>query len=230
MKENDALRMLIVDDEKNIRRFLQVTLASHGYSILEAATGTEALKKVTTGDPAFIILDLGLPDKDGIEVIREIRKGDTYIPILILSVRDQEVDKIEALDAGADDYLVKPFGAGELLARLRAVVRRLNPQPAILEAGKFRMDVDRHTIELAGQPLTLTPIEYEVLKLLIANTGKVVTRHKILQEIWKAELNPGSSHLLRVTMSKMRDKIEPDSDRPTYILTEMGVGYRLSSS
>ncbi len=227
MKQDNPFCALIVDDEKATRRFLQVTLASHGYSVVEAASGAEALKKAVVCDPAFILLELSLPDKDGVEVIREIRNRGIAVPIVILSVRDQEVDKIEALDAGADDYMTKPFNAGELLARLRAVVRRHRPQLAVLEAGKFRMDIDRHTLELAGQPLSLTPIEYEILRLLIANAGKVVTRHKILKEVWRAELTGRSSHLLHVTVSKLRDKIETDSDRPLYLLTEMGIGYRL---
>ncbi len=231
MKENNALRTLVVDDEKNIRRFLRVTLASHGHTIFEAANGAEALEKIAEADPTAIILDLGLPDKDGVEVIREIRGRGLTVPVVILSVRDQEVDKIEALDAGADDYLTKPFSAGELLARLRAVIRRLGPQSAVLDAGVFHMDTERHTVEISGKPLLLTPIEYEILRVLIVNAGKVVTYSKLLKEVWdKPEVTDSASHLMRVTMSKMRDKIEPDSDRPIYILTEMGIGYRLASA
>lgn len=231
MKENNSLRTLIVDDEKNIRRFLRVTLVSQGYSVFEAATGNEALKQLETCDPESIILDLGLPDKDGVDVIRDIRGRGIQVPIVVLSVRDQEVDKIEALDAGADDYLTKPFSAGELFARMRAVIRRLGTTSStVLEAGKFNMDLSRHSAELDGRSLSLTPIEYEVLRVLIANAGKVVTYRQMLKEVWnKSELTDSAAHLLRVTVSKLRDKVEPNSDRPVYITTEMGIGYRLSS-
>ncbi len=229
-KENSAVRTLIVDDEKNIRRLLRITLASNGYTVFEAANAEEALKEVETCEPSSIILDLGLPDKDGVEVIREIRGRGIHVPIIILSVRDQEVDKIEALDAGADDYLTKPFSSGELLARLRAVTRRLGPPLTVLDAGKFHMDISRHTVEVDGRPLLLTPIEYEILRVLIVNDGKVVTYRQMLKEVWnKDEVTDSSVHLLRVTVSKMRDKMEPDSGRPASILTEMGIGYRLSS-
>ena len=231
MKENHALRILVVDDEKTIRRFLKATLVSHGYAVFEASNGSEALENSISHHPDVIILDLGLPDRDGLEITREIRER-TKTPIVILSVREQEADKIQALDAGADDYLTKPFSAGELLARLRAVMRRLVPQDetTIFKTGELCMDIAKHTAELSSRSLQLTPTEYEILKVLILNVGKVVTQRQILKEVWnKTEDTEGASHLLRVTISNLRDKIEPDPDRPTYVLTEPGVGYRLHS-
>ncbi len=231
MKEKQALRILIVDDEKTIRRFLKTALVSYGYTVFEAANGLEALENSVSCHPDAIILDLGLPDKDGLEILREIRQR-TKTPIVILSVREQETDKIKALDAGADDYLTKPFSPGELLARLRAVMRRLVPQneTTVFKAGKLCVDIAKHTVELDGGSLELTPTEYEILKVLIVNAGKVVTQRQILKEIWnKTEDTEGASHLLRVTISNLRDKIEPNPDRPVYVLTEPGIGYRLHS-
>jgi len=231
MTGNHALRALIVDDEKTIRRFLKATLVSHSYAVFEASSASEALEKFVSCHPDVIILDLGLPDRDGIEILKDIRER-TKTPVVILSVRDQEAGKIQALDAGADDYLTKPFGSGELLARLRAVMRRLTPQneATVFEAGELCADIAKHTVELGGRSLQLTPTEYEVLKVLILNTGKVVTQRQILKEVWnKTEDIEGASHLLRVTISNLRDKIEPNPNRPAYVLTEPGVGYRLQS-
>ncbi len=231
MKENQALRALIVDDEKSIRRFLKAALVSHGYTVFEAPNGVEALENLASCHPDVIILDLGLPDQDGISVTHEIRKR-IKTPIIILSVRDQENDKILALDAGADDYLTKPFSVDELLARLRAVMRRLVPQneETVFKAGKLCVDVAKHTVELDESPLQLTPTEYEILKTLVLNAGKVVTQKQLLKEVWnKTEDMEGASHLLRVTISHLRNKLEPNPDRPTYVVTEPGVGYRLHS-
>ena len=229
MKENLALRVLIVDDEKPIRRFLKATLLAHQYKVAEASSGLETLEAALSFHPDAIVLDLGLPDKDGVEIIREIRTR-SKTPIVVLSVRDQESDKIQALDAGADDYLTKPFSAGELLARLRAVMRRLVPQDetTLFKAGNLCVDVAKHTAELDRRSLQLTPTEYDILKVLILNAGKVVTQQQILKEVWnKTEDREGASHLLRVTISNLRNKMEPDPDRPTYVLTEPGIGYRL---
>ena len=229
MKDNHALRVLIVDDEKTIRRFLKVTLSAHGYTVFEAANGIEALENSIACRPDAMILDLSLPDKEGLEIIKKIRER-ARTPIMVLSVRDQETDKILALDAGADDYLTKPFSAGELLARLRAVMRRLVPQneTTVFKAGNLCVDIAKHTVELDKRSLQLTPTEYEILKVLTLNMGKVVTQREILKEVWnKTEDIEGASHLLRVTISNLRDKIEPNPDRPTYILTEPGIGYRL---
>ncbi len=229
MTAEQSFRVLIVDDEKTVRRFLKATLHSQGYQIFEATNGNEALEASVSSHPDAIILDLGLPDMDGADVIRKIRKR-SKIPIIILSVRDDESDKIEALDAGADDYLTKPFNAGEMLARLRAVTRRLLPKDenTLFKTGKLSVDIAKHTVELNGRPINLTPTEYDVLKVLLMSAGNVVTHRQILQTVWnKSEDMEGVSHLLRVTVSNLRDKLEPDPDRPTYVLTEPGIGYRL---
>ena len=231
MSPEQALRVLIVDDENTIRRFLKVTLTFHGYNIYEASSGEEALECSVSKHPDAIILDLGLPDIDGIEVTRKIRER-TKTPIIILTVRDDESDKIAALDAGADDYLTKPFNAGELLARLRAVMRRLVPRDenTLFKTGKLTIDIGKHNVELDGKAVRLTPTEYDVLKILVMNAGRVVTHRQILKEVWnKAEDLEGVAHLLRVTISNLRDKIEPNPDRPIYVLTEPSLGYRLLS-
>ena len=231
MSPEQALRILIVDDENTIRRFLKVTLTSHGYNIYEACSGEEALDSSVSTHPDAIILDLGLPDIDGIEVTRKIRER-TKTPIIILTVRDDEADKIAALDAGADDYLTKPFNAGELLARLRAVMRRLVPRDenTLFKTGKLTVDIGKHNVELGGKAVRLTPTEYDVLKILVINAGRVVTHRQILKEVWnKAEDLEGVAHLLRVTISNLRDKIEPNPNRPIYVLTEPSLGYRLLS-
>ena len=231
MAQADKIRILVVDDEKTIRRFLKTTLISHDYDVSEAATGTEALDLAVSSHPDAIILDLGLPDIDGTEVTRKIRER-SKTPIIILSVREDESDKIAALDAGADDYLTKPFNAGEMLARLRAVMRRLVPQDekTLYKAGKLSIDIAKHSVEVRARPVHLTPTEYDVLKVLVMNAGKVMTHNRILKEIWnKTEEYDESLHLLRVTISNLRNKIESNPDRPVYILTEPGVGYRLSS-
>lgn len=228
---NEDMRILVVDDEKTIRRFLKATLISHSYNVFEATNAKEALEYSVSAHPDAIILDLGLPDMDGIEVTRQIRKR-AKTPIIILSVRENEADKIAALDAGADDYLTKPFNAGEMLARLRAVMRRLLPQNerSIFKVGKLSIDISSHSVEVKGQEVHLTPTEYDLLKVLVLNAGKIMTHGQILKEIWnKDEDFEEAAHLLRVTVSNLRNKIESNSDRPAYILTEPGVGYRLSS-
>lgn len=231
MAPETSMRILVVDDEKTIRRFLKATLLSQGYQVFEATDGREALDASVSSHPDVVILDLGLPDIDGTDVIRQIRKR-SKIPIIVLSVRDDESDKIDALDAGADDYLTKPFNAGEMLARLRAVVRRLLPKSenAIFKTGKLSMDVAKHGVEISGKPVSLTPTEYDVLKVLVMSAGSVVTHRQILQTVWnKSEDMEGVSHLLRVTISNLRDKIEPNPDRPSFVLTEPGIGYRLTT-
>jgi two-component system KDP operon response regulator KdpE len=231
MTTDQSVRVLVVDDEKAIRKTLRVALAARGYVVLEAATGAEALEKSVSSHPDVIVLDLGLPDVDGIEVIREIRKR-AKTPVIILSVRDDIADKVEALDAGADDYLTKPFSITELLARLKAVMRRLLPadQDEIYRAGALSIDVARHEVTIKGNRINLTPTEYDVLKLLVINADRVVTHRQILEEIWnKPDDMEGVLHLLRVTISNLRSKIEPDPDRPIHVLTEPGIGYRLRS-
>ncbi len=227
MKKKDRLRVLVVDDERAILRFLKPALEAHQYTVLEAETGAAALVAAATHHPDLIILDLGLPDMEGAEVTRRLREW-TKVPILILSVREQETVKIEVLDAGADDYLTKPFGMGELLARLRATLRRTaqpDTQPRF-EVGALVVDLTLRLVTLNQQELALTPTEYDLLRILIQNVGKVLTHHQLLRQVW----GPGYEnelHLLRVNVSNLRRKIEADPSRPRYIVTEPGVGYRL---
>ncbi len=224
------LRILVIDDEKTVRRFLKGTLTAHGYQVFEASDGKEGVRLALHSRPDAIILDMGLPDMDGVNVTSAIRER-SKVPIIILSVRDGEKDKISALDAGADDYLTKPFKVGEMNARIRAVMRRLLPEndEPVFSVGKLSVDIGKRIVAVKSKPVHLTPIEYDVLKILVMNAGKVLAHKQILKEIWnKTEDFEGIAHLLRVTISNLRNKIEPDSNRPTYILTEPGVGYRLS--
>jgi two-component system KDP operon response regulator KdpE len=222
-------RVLIVDDEPAIRRFLRVTLTAQAYNILEAASGQEALSKATADKPDIIVLDIGLPDINGIEVTRLLRQW-TQIPIIILSVRGAESDKIAALDAGADDYLTKPFGVGELLARLRAALRRAaqTTSEPVFTSGNLKVDLARRLITVSGHEVQLTPTEYELLRVLVTHAGKVLTHHFLLREVWGAEYGE-EFHMLHVNISNLRRKIEPDSTRPQFIITEPGVGYRIKA-
>ncbi len=228
MMEETGVRILVVDDERAIRRFLRASLSAHGHTILEAAAGREALSAVAEQRPDIIFLDLGLPDMDGVEVTRQIREwSDT--PIIILSVRDREADKIAALEAGADDYLVKPFGMGELMVRMRAVLRRVwqaHRQEAVFQSGELKVDFTRRRVWVGEREVNLTPTEYDLLKLLAQNAGKVLTHPHMIQKIWGSDLI-GADHLLRVNISNLRKKLEADPARPQYILTEAAVGYRL---
>jgi two-component system, OmpR family, KDP operon response regulator KdpE len=220
-------RVLVVDDEPAIRRFLRASLSAHGFEVFEAHSGETALSAVLADRPDLILLDLGLPDLDGVEVTRLLREW-TAIPIIIVSVRGQEVDKIAALDAGADDYLTKPFGVGELLARMRVALRRASSSGSepVFAVGDLVIDLARREVRVAGRPVQLTPTEYDLLRALVTQAGKVLTHRQLLREVW----GPGyaqESHLLRVNISNLRRKIEPDATRPRYIRTEPGVGYRL---
>ena len=220
-------KVLIVDDEDSIRRFLRVTLTSQGYTVLEAATGKNALSHVAEERPDVIILDLGLPDIDGVEVTHLLRQW-TQIPIIVLSVRGSESDKIAALDAGADDYLTKPFGVGELMARLRAAMRRTiraTGEPVFTDE-ILKVDLARRVVTVAEHEKQLTPNEYELLRVLVTHAGKVLTHRYLLREVWGAEYGE-ELHMLHVNISNLRRKIEPDSARPHFIITEPGVGYRL---
>jgi len=229
MSETGA-RVLIVDDEPAIRRFLRVSLSAHGYAIFEAENGQAALSAVVADRPDLVILDLGLPDLDGIEVTRLLREW-TRIPIIILSVRGQETDKIAALDAGADDYVTKPFGAGELLARMRVALRRAGRSSAepVFTSDDFTVDLARRQVTVAGREVQLTPTEYDLLRVLVMNAGKVLTHRQLLREVWGMGYEQ-EMHMLRVNISNLRRKIEPNPTRPRYILTEPGVGYRLRAS
>ena len=219
-------RVLVVDDETSIRRYLRAALTAQGLTVYEAADGQEALKAVLAHRPELIILDLGLPDIDGIEVTRRLREW-SQTPIIILSVREAEQDKIAALDAGADDYLTKPFGTGELLARMRVVMRRqtTNASEPIFTTNGLTLDFSRRLVSVNAKEIQLTPTEYDILRLLVTHAGKVLTHRQLLRQIWGEGYD--DMHILRVNISNLRSKIEPDPARPTYIHTEPGVGYRL---
>ncbi len=219
-------RILVVDDETEIRRFLRASLRAQQYEVLEASNGAQALEVVTQHLPDLMILDLGLPDIDGVEITRRIRQWN-HLPIIILSVRDREKDKIDALDAGADDYLTKPFGVGELMARMRVVLRRISPeaQEPVFSVKGLRVDLPRRLVTLAEKEIALTPTEFDLLRVLIQNAGKVITHRQLIQKVWGSGYEDASS-LLRVNISNLRHKIEPDPNQPYYILTELGVGYR----
>jgi two-component system KDP operon response regulator KdpE len=220
-------RVLVVDDEPAIRRFLQVDLTAHGYDVLEADHGAQALSEVRAHRPDLVILDLGLPDMDGIEVTSRLRAWSP-VPIIILSVRGQETDKIAALDAGADDYVTKPFGSAELLARMRVCLRR-SASPlgdAVFVSGDLTVDLSRRVVSLAGREVQLTPKEYDLLCVLVLHAGKVLTHRHLLREVWGPGYD-GETHMLRVNISNLRRKIETDPTRPHLVTTEPGVGYRL---
>ena len=220
--------VLVVDDEAAVRRFLRATLPNQGYRLVECETGEQALVEASTRSPDLILLDLGLPDLDGVEVTRRLREW-TAIPVIVLSARGQENDKIEALDAGADDYLTKPFGMGELLARMRVALRHRDvdgEEEPVFEVGELKVDLGARRVFVRGQEVRLTRTEYRLLALLVHHAGKVVTHRQLLKEVW----GPGSTdqtHYLRVYMGQLRHKIEQDPARPRYLTTEIGVGYRL---
>lgn len=230
-KENSTSRprVLVVDDEAAIRRFLRTVLDTEEFSLHQAETGHAALAAAAALRPDIILLDLGLPDMDGVEVIRRIREW-SQVPIIVLSVREREDDKVRALDAGADDYLTKPFGIAELLARMRVVLRRSiqeAPEP-VYRIGGLEVDLPRRRVTVDGAEVQLTPTEYELLRLLVVHAGKVLTHSQILRKIWGATYVE-QPHVLRVNISNLRHKIEQDPSRPRYILTEPGVGYRLKA-
>lgn len=230
MAVEKGARVLVVDDEQAIRRYLRASLGAHGYELFEAATGQEALRAVPVARPDVVILDLGLPDLDGVDVTRSLREW-TEVPILILSVRDQECDKISALDAGADDYLTKPFSAGELLARIRVALRRSRPEhTSAFVAGELTVDLVTRSVQVRQQAVQLTPTEYDLLKALVRQHDRVLTHRQIVREVWGGGCYEDEMHLLRVNVSNLRRKLEPDPARPRYILTEPGVGYRLRSA
>jgi two-component system, OmpR family, KDP operon response regulator KdpE len=220
--------VLVVEDEPQMRRFLRASLTAHAFRLAEAGTAREALASITTQNPEVILLDLGLPDADGIELTREIR-GWSSVPIIVISARGREADKVDALDSGADDYLTKPFGVAELLARIRVALRRSSaPTTAseIIEVGPLRINVARREVTMESREIRLTPIEYRLLVLLAKNAGRVLTQRQILEHVW------GRGHVeqiqyLRVYMGQLRRKIEIDPARPQFLATEPGIGYRL---
>ncbi|MCC7483620.1 MAG: two-component system response regulator KdpE [Burkholderiales bacterium] len=224
----NEIRVLIVEDEDNIRRLVRLTLQAEGYEVFEAATLQRGLIEAGTRRPDILVLDLGLPDGDGVDLIRDLRNWST-IPVIVLSARSAEAEKITALDAGADDYLVKPFGAGELLARVRAQLRRHQGQAQVREQqiryGDVVIDTAKRTVTRDDVPLHLTPIEYRLLCYLVANPEKVLTHKQLLLAVW----GPGhanDTHYVRVHMANLRKKVERDSARPKHLLTETGIGYR----
>lgn len=224
------LRILVVDDEPPIRRFLRTALSAHQYAIFEAVNGRAAIDAVISTRPDLIVLDLGLPDIDGLEVTRQLREW-TAVPIIVLSVREHETDKIAALDAGADDYLTKPFSVGELLARIRTALRhaaRSTTEP-VFTAGELHVDLARRLVKVADQEVQLTPTEYDLLRVLVTDAGKVLTHRQLLRRVWGLGYDD-ELHMLRVNISNLRRKIESDPARPCYIVTEPGVGYRLRTA
>ena len=221
--------ILLIEDEPEIRRFLRTTLPAHGFRLYEAMTGKDGLAEAKARNPDLILLDLGLPDLDGNEVIRQIREWTTT-PIIVLSARDQEHAKVAALDLGADDYVTKPFGVQELLARVRTALRHAaqsaDVPDSVFVLGDLKVDLGRRQVFVSGKEVHLTPIEYRLLTTLIRYAGKVLTHRQLLKEVW-GPLHVEEGHYLRVYMRQLRNKLEKNPAHPRYLLTELGVGYRL---
>ena len=231
MKETQAT-ILLIEDERQMRRFLRVTLQSEGYGVLEAETAADGLLQAATRNPDIVLLDLGLPDMDGLEVIEKLREWSA-MPVIVISAREQEGDKIRALDRGADDYLTKPFGSGELLARIRVALRHAAPKgqehgDAVFTADELRIDFLKRQVCFGMREVHLTPIEYRLLTTLVKNAGRVMTHRQILKEVW-GPTYVEQTHYLRVFMNQLRKKIEADSARPRFLLNEPGIGYRFKA-
>ena len=223
-----AISVLIVEDEKQIRRFVRTSLEAQGHKVFEAQTAKEGLIEAGTRKPDLVVLDLGLPDMDGVEFLRDLRAWSA-MPVIVLSARANEADKIAALDAGADDYLTKPFGVGELLARVRVALRRAATGlegDAVVEFGDVRVDLANRLVTRASAPVHLTALEYRLLAVLARNLGKVITHRQLLRDVWGPS-HVEQSHYLRIYMGQLRHKLEADPARPRHLLTETGVGYRL---
>jgi two-component system KDP operon response regulator KdpE len=223
--------ILLIEDEAQMRRFLRASLTSHGFRLVESSTGRDGLLQASSRTPDLVLLDLGLPDIDGLQVTEQIRTW-SKMPIIVLSARDREDDKIRALDAGADDYLTKPFGVGELLARIRVALRHATPSAdandAVFVAGDIRLDLGKRTVTVAGAEVHLTPLEYKLLTTLVKSAGKVVTHRQLLREVWGPNATEQTQYL-RVYMGQLRNKLEGNAARPRVLLTEPGVGYRLKT-
>jgi two-component system KDP operon response regulator KdpE len=222
--------VVVIEDDPQMRRFLRTSLGSQGFQVFEADTGHQGLAEVGTRKPDLVILDLGLPDLDGVEVVKAIR-GWTGLPILVLSARAAERDKIDALDAGADDYLTKPFGLGELLARVRVALRHAAAAPGsaqteVFVTGALKVDLQKRRVFVGDTEIHLTPIQYRLLSVLVRHAGKVLTHRQILKEVW-GPAYADNTHYLRIYMSQLRQKLEAEPTQPEYLLTESGVGYRL---
>ena len=222
-----ALTALVIDDEPQIRRLLRVTLEANRYRVLDAATGQDGIEQAAQGRPDVILLDLGLPDLDGVAVVKRLREW-SRVPVVILSVRDGEEDKVAALDAGADDYVTKPFSAAELLARMRAALRHAQPQgaDAIFRAGNLEVDLPARTVRVGGTNVSLTPIEYSLLRLLVSHAGRVLTHRQLLTEVWGPKA-VGQTHYLRVHFANLRRKLGDAEGAGQMIRTESAIGYRL---
>ncbi|MGB3744470.1 MAG: response regulator transcription factor [Xanthobacteraceae bacterium] len=221
------LRILVIDDEPPIRKLLRVGLSAHGYQIVEASNGKMALDRLSEQAPDLVILDLGLPDMEGHELLRTMRARNDSVPIVVLSSRDDETGKVQALDSGADDYVTKPFGMDELLARMRAALRhqlQIHGERAIFRLGDLSVDLVRRIVKVGDKEIKLSPKEYELLRVLVQQAGKVLTHRYLLSQLWN---DLTDAQYLRVYVRQLRQKIEADPERPQYILTETGVGYRL---
>ncbi|MDF0642787.1 MAG: response regulator [Nitrospira sp.] len=223
--------VLVIEDEPEIRRFLRTTLPAHGFRLIEATTGQDGLTEARARNPDLILLDLGLPDLDGTEVIRQVREW-TATPIIVLSAREQEQMKVGALDQGADDYVTKPFGVHELLARMRTALRHVarvaDAGESVFSVEGLRVDLGRRQVFVSGKEIHLTPIEYKLLTALVRHAGKVLTHRQLLKEVW-GPLHVDESHYLRVYMRQLRNKVETNPAQPRYLVTELGVGYRLKT-
>jgi two-component system KDP operon response regulator KdpE len=220
--------VLVIDDEIQIRRLLRISLEANGYRVFEAVNGQAGLAEAAQRRPDVVVLDLGLPDLDGVSVLKRLREW-SRVPVIVLSVRDREEDKIAALDHGADDYLTKPFGTGELLARLRVAQRHAQPAPetAVFQTGHLEVDLTSRTVKVKGAQIKLTATEYALLQLFVRHAGKVLTHRQILKEVW-GPTYVEQTHYLRVYMTHLREKIEDDPSQPELFITESGVGYRLA--
>jgi two-component system KDP operon response regulator KdpE len=226
MTNSESGRVLVVDDESQIRRALATNLKARGYDVAQAPTGEDALRLAAEQHPDVVVLDLGLPGIDGIEVVRGLR-GWTSVPIIVLSVRGDESDKVAALDAGADDYVTKPFGMNELLARLRAALRRRAPaeEEALVATPAFTIDLAAKRVTREGEEVHLTPTEWHLVEMLVRNEGKLVSQRQLLQEVWGPQYETETNYL-RVYLAQIRRKLEPDPSQPRYFITEPGMGYR----
>jgi len=222
-----GMRVLVIDDEPPIRKLLKVSLSAHGYEIDECATGMDGINRTAIFKPDILIIDLGLPDIDGKDVVKAIREW-SQTPIIVLTVRDQEQEKIEALDAGADDYVTKPFSVGELMARMRVSLRRTaaSEHEPVITCGDLAVDLVQRRVTVAGREVKLTPTEYELIKLLAQHRGRVLTHKQLLKAVWGTAYNE-DTHYIRVYVGQLRRKIETDPTQPRHIITESGVGYRL---
>jgi two-component system KDP operon response regulator KdpE len=225
-----VVTVLMIEDELPIRRFVKATLQSQGFKFLEAVTAREGLAMAESHRPEIILLDLGLPDMDGLQVIKQVRESSS-VPVIVISARGKEKDKVAALDAGADDYLTKPFGVGELMARIRVSLRHANrlnegTEEAVFESGGLRVDLAKRQVFVGKREIHLTPLEYKVLSMLVRHAGKVVTQRQLLLDVW-GQARDEETHYLRIYIHQLRQKLEANPVRPRYLITEAGVGYRL---